>query len=156
MGLSFVPNFVCPTYSLFSVSFAVSFNVSTVFFPARRIRSLPISHMFLYPALYASLFSSHNSGSCTMINLRFPPSSAFNCITAWAVVAEPEKKSRIMSSFRVHNSNKCFTNSKGLEKSNILFRSSFFNIMEPLAVVPISSSNNVSYGINDVPASKFL
>ena len=29
------------------------------------------------------------------MNLRFPPSSAFSFITAWAVVAEPEKKSRI-------------------------------------------------------------
>ena len=27
-----------------------------------------------------------------MMNLRCPPSSAFNCITAWAVVAEPEKR----------------------------------------------------------------
>ena len=34
-----------------------------------------------------------------MINLRFPPSSAFNCITACAVVALPEKKSRTISFF---------------------------------------------------------
>ena len=32
-----------------------------------------------------------------VINFRFPPSSAFNCMTAWAVVAEPEKKSIIIS-----------------------------------------------------------
>ena len=31
-----------------------------------------------------------------MMNLRFPPSSALSCNTAWAVVAEPEKKSRMM------------------------------------------------------------
>lgn len=48
-----------------------------------------------YPALYASLFSSHSSGSCTRMKRRLPPSSALSCITAWAVVAEPEKKSRI-------------------------------------------------------------
>jgi len=33
------------------------------------------------------------SGSWTMMNLRLPPSSAFNCITASAVEPEPQKKS---------------------------------------------------------------
>ena len=69
-----------------------------IFFPERRMRSLPISQIFLYPALYASLFSLHTSGSCTMIKRRLPPSSALSCMTAWAVVALPLKKSRIMSS----------------------------------------------------------
>ena len=31
-----------------------------------------------------------------MMNLRLPPSSAFSCMTAWAVVALPEKKSRMI------------------------------------------------------------
>ena len=29
-----------------------------------------------------------------MMNFRCPPSSALSCMTAWAVVADPEKKSR--------------------------------------------------------------
>ena len=37
----------------------------------------------------ASLCSSQGSGSCTIMNLRRPPSSALSCMTAWAVVAEP-------------------------------------------------------------------
>jgi len=72
---------------------------SAIFFAARRIRSFPISHIFLYPALYASLFSSTASGNCTKINFLFPKSFAFNAITALAVVAEPLKKSKIISFF---------------------------------------------------------
>ena len=85
---------------LSSRSFVSLLILATAFFsvfPARRMRSLPISQIFLYPALYASDFSSVSSGNWTMINLRCPPSSALSCITAWAVVAEPEKKSRITS-----------------------------------------------------------
>ena len=38
------------------------------------------------------------SGICTMIYLRVPPSSALSAITACAVEADPEKKSRIIAS----------------------------------------------------------
>ena len=67
---------------------------------------------------YASLFSSHSSGSCTRIKRRFPPSSALSCITAWAVVAEPEKKSRMMSSVLDTWETNCLITSTGFGKSN--------------------------------------
>ena len=59
------------------------------------------------------------------MNLRFPLSFAFNCITACAVVAEPEKKSIIIGS-PIHSSRlescvtnvqKWFINSTGFAKS---------------------------------------
>ena len=78
--------------------------------------------MFVYPALYASLFSSVFSGICTIINFLFPPSSAFSCITACAVVAEPEKKSRISTSCSVLTADKrsCRISVVGFGKSNTL------------------------------------
>ena len=86
-----------------------------IFSPARRMRSLPISQIvwtlpmlsrnliaFLMESLvFASealpIASSKSSGSCTIMLFLCPPSSAFNCITACAVVALPEKKSIIIA-----------------------------------------------------------
>lgn len=55
-----------------------------------------------------------------MMNLRWPPSSALLCMTASAVVAEPEKKSRIIS----FSEDACLTNDfiskDGFGKSKIL------------------------------------
>ena len=48
----------------------------------------------------------------------FPPSSAFNCITEWAVVAEPEKKSRTIEFLFVPNIKKSLINSIGLGLEN--------------------------------------
>ncbi|OPY58609.1 MAG: hypothetical protein A4E56_03366 [Pelotomaculum sp. PtaU1.Bin065] len=85
---------------LFDSAFRI-LNSELIFSPARRIRSLPISHIFLKPALAASLSGAQGSANCTMMNLRLPPSSALSCMTAWAVVAEPEKKSRMILSSSV-------------------------------------------------------
>src|SRR5690554_967715 len=62
-----------------------------------------------------------------MMNLRLPPSSALSCITAWAVVAEPEKKSRIMSSFCEENLNNLSIKliGLGLEKKVVVRTISF-------------------------------
>ena len=61
------------------------------------------------------------------MNLRLPPSSELSCITAWAVVAEPEKKSRIVefSHFlgrlmRYFISSDGFAKSKGIERITLL------------------------------------
>lgn len=100
----------------------LSASSALIFAPARRMRSLPISAMVLNPALEGSDFSSHGSGNCTMMNLRLPPSSALSCMTAWAVVAEPEKKSRMMSSASVLEiSNKYFINEDGFAKEKGIF-----------------------------------
>ncbi len=69
---------------------SLSLKSCLIFSPALRMRSLVISAILKYFALYASLFSSVGSGNCTEIHLRLPPSSALSCITAWAVVPEPE------------------------------------------------------------------
>ena len=73
-----------------------AFVSSLIFWAASLILSRPISSIVLYPALKAGLDSSISSGSWTRMYFLLPPSSAFNFITAWAVVAEPEKKSRII------------------------------------------------------------
>ena len=62
---------------------------------AHLMRSFAISVIVLYPDLRASLSSGVSSGNCTNMYLRFPPSSSLSCIVACAVVAEPEKKSKI-------------------------------------------------------------
>ena len=119
-------------------------NSSLIFFPARRMRFLPMSQIVQYPAFLASLsliiigrfvvlsiiylsfsispslyfsilLSYVSSGSCTMMNLRFPLSFAFKFITACAVVAEPEKKSSIKESFKSNRPNKYCMSSLGLE-----------------------------------------
>jgi len=69
------------------------FNAVLVFIFLDDFFAGPADEMFLYPALNASEVSSQGSGSWTMMYLRLPPSSALSCMTAWAVVAEPAKKS---------------------------------------------------------------
>ena len=85
-------------FSLLAFSACFFSNSSLILVPARRIRSLPNSQMFLNPALNSSLSSSVSSGICTIMNFLLPPSSALSCITAWAVVEEPLKKSTMMES----------------------------------------------------------
>ena len=58
-------------------------------------------------------------------------------MTACAVVAEPEKKSKIISLSLVQRYAKCFTNSIGLEKSNTFDISNDLSKVAPFAVVPI-------------------
>jgi len=60
--------------------------------------SLEISEMVLNPALNASESSSTGSGSWMLMCLLLPESFALSSITAWAVVADPAKKSNMMSS----------------------------------------------------------
>ena len=71
---------------------SVSLLSEIILFPALLIRSLPISHIFLYPALYVSEFLSTSSGNWTEINLLFPPSFKLLEKTECAVVHDPEKK----------------------------------------------------------------
>ena len=86
--------------------------------PALRIRSLPISHIFLYPALFAVPFSSANSGSCVKINLQAVFFSKLNSISACAIVPEPEKKSSTNDfSPKFANVNNLFINLTGLGPS---------------------------------------
>lgn len=80
----------------FSLCFFLSASPREIFFITLRMRSLPMSAMVLYPALKASLSSAQGSGIWTRINLRLPPSCLFWSSTAWAVVPEPVKKSRMM------------------------------------------------------------
>ena len=80
------------------IELLVSALSSRIFLPARRMRSLAMSAIVTNPALAASVSGLHFSGSCTQIHLRLPPSSALSCITAWAVVPEPAKKSMTISS----------------------------------------------------------
>ena len=61
-----------------------------------------------------------------MMNLRCPPSSALSCMTAWAVVAEPEKKSRIKSPSSVDVEIKYLIKTVGLGKLNARFRAQIF------------------------------
>ena len=114
---------------------------SFIFLPARRMRSLPISQMFRYPALQASLFSSVSSGSWTMMKRRFPPSSALICITACAVVAEPEKKSRIRASFELIIFKKNFIKLDGLGKLNSLLPNKSVTSFVPSCDIPIFSGS---------------
>ncbi len=72
-----------------------SYSAAT-FFPTRRMRSLLISAMVLYPALKASDCSGHGSGSCTAMNFRLPPSFALSCSIACTKEHDPAKKSITM------------------------------------------------------------
>ena len=58
--------------------------------------------------------------------LQFVSSSIFLCITAWAVVAEPEKKSSIISSFLVAIFNISIMYGIGLGVSNTILENNFF------------------------------
>src|SRR5690606_32984117 len=110
-------------------------------------------------------------GSCTILYCLLPGtepvevSSAFNCITAWAVVAEPEKKSRMMSLELVDLSINNFTNSIGLGFSKVsFFLNRFVSTLVPSPVFAISynillslytltwlSKYSFSYGIHLFP-----
>ena len=66
----------------------------------------------------------------------FPPSSAFNCITEWAVVAEPEKKSKIieflLNELKKNNVKKIFleVRKNNIPAINLYKKCGFINIRE--------------------------
>ena len=64
--------------------------------PARRMRSLESSAIVLNPADAASDLVSVCSASCTMMNLRVPPSPKLASRTACAIDELPAKKSSTM------------------------------------------------------------
>ena len=84
-----------------------------------------------------------------MMNLRCPASSALSCITAWAVVAEPEKKSRTTSSSLV------FAKSISLRNNDVGFGLSNYGCPSnksitsfvPFVVVPTLSDENQELSI---------
>ena len=102
----------------------------------RRMRSLPISAMVLYPALNASLSGEQGSGSWTRMNFRLPLSCLFSSSTAWAVAAEPAKKSRMMSLFLEPWLTNAFKSDAGFGKSNILPSNRSRSSRLPLSVNP--------------------
>ena len=79
---------------------------------------------------------------------RFPPSSALSCMTAWAVVAEPEKKSRIMSLLSVTCEINCLIKDTGLGKSK---QAIFFSIFRKVVIVaPLTVILPIYMGIDGV------
>ena len=75
------------------------------------------------------------------MNFRFPPSSALSCITAWAVVALPEKKSRIRESLFAPTVENNLTKSTGFGKEKILFSNKFCTSAVPLRLETLFSKS---------------
>ena len=86
-----------------------------------------------------------------MINRRLPPSSALSRMTAWAVVAEPEKKSRTMSLLflvvDVAIFIKCSIKASGLGNSKILLPNISMISCVPSCVIPMFSGSLVLTGM---------
>ena len=72
------------------------------------------------PALDAADLGGHSSGTCTAMNLRVPPSSAFSSSTACAMVPVPAKKSSTSDDPSVACSSTRFISFTGFGLSNTL------------------------------------